>query len=173
MIDDPYMKKMLDDMEMERDYNHMPPIPVVNLETKIVKPSIGGGSSRIVYNSTEAGRVIKEMKGAFPLANFTEYFVWTSIRQSPKWRQVFGEVFAISEDGKLLEMELLPDLASDDWPNLPDFPDFVKDPKSDNFGKTANGVIKIRDFGICNIDFLLNAAEKNHGAVHALRKLGV
>jgi hypothetical protein len=79
---------------MQLDWKGIPAVNAAELRQQILGGAIGSGSSRNVYRSPKPHRVIKESKLAFLLANFAEYYIWDAIRQSPKWKNVFGEVYS-------------------------------------------------------------------------------
>jgi hypothetical protein len=160
-------------LELESQYQHLPDVPIVpdsELENKIRRP-IADGTTRTVFHSSRPGRVIKKIRGSNVRENWKEYELWTAGRQTT-WKSVLGEVFAISQSGNFLEMEYLGDLDEEDWALMPNLPDWLKDPKPKNIGKTVKGEIKSRDFALSNLTLPLGMAEVNVGAVDALKKVG-
>lgn len=87
-----------------------------------------------------------------------EFFVWNAVRSGP-WKDIFGEVLEISEDGKYLMMERLDDVSRDEYAQTPSVPDWANDLQPKNFGKSADGEIKVRDYAMCNISDALNSAK--------------
>ena len=91
-------------------------------------------------------------------ANLFELFVWNAVSGS-KWRAVFGECLAISDNGRYLMMERLDDIKPDDYSKTPNVPVWISDVKPENFGRTKAGLIKIRDYGAAKIGVVLANAE--------------
>lgn len=147
------------------------PLPPIRLERdnyfeNEMEQLIGGGTTREVFKSKMPGMIIKRSKPvqvngelfSFPGSNMREFSVWNAVRQG-EYRELFGEVFAISESGKFLMMETLVDLRKEQWTETPSLPDWASDLKPSNFGINNDGVIKLRDYGMCDISKALNSAK--------------
>jgi hypothetical protein len=116
------------------------------------------GSTREVYDAIgKPDVVIKKTIARTPVTNWREYLVWEAARLG-RWRNVLGEITAISESGSYLMMERLVDLTDADKAKPPDIPYWLNDLKPKNFGKTASGLIKARDYGVVNLGFDLHEA---------------
>ncbi len=126
--------------------------------------AIGGGSSREVFGvKDKPNAVIKKSKPPFIGANMFEFFIWNAVR-SGSWKDVFGEVLEISDDGKYLMMERLDSLSSDEYAQTPSLPEWTNDLKPENFGKGVDGKIRVRDYAMCNISEALNSTNTHRYA---------
>lgn len=103
------------------------------------------GTSRDVYQILgHPDKVLKVAKNSNS-ANWTEFVVWRNLDD----QSYFGEIYSISASGKYLVMELLKDLSGAD--PLPDVLPFMTDTKKNAFGKTVNGEVKVRDYGLIKL----------------------
>jgi hypothetical protein len=144
----------------------LPPItfrPAAEFEKRL-GPEIGAGSSREVFSVKDNPKaVIKRCKLPFIGANMYEFFIWNSVR-SGKWKDVFGEIVEISEDGRYLMMECLEDVKPEEHHLTPTAPDWGQDLQPKNFGKSADGVFKLRDYAMGNLSSVLNSARPHRYA---------
>ena len=79
-------------------------------------------------------------------SNWTEWNLWNQVAET-HLTNVMGRCFAISESGQYLVMERLDDLKPNDKENPVSCPSWVTDRKPSAFGLSANGQIKLRDYG--------------------------
>ena len=99
--------------------------------------------------------VVKQQLIRLPAANLMEWFIWNAVEQSAI-RDHFGQCVSISETGKYLMMERLTDILRSDWPKVPSVPDWLNDRKPSAFGKDKDGRIKVRDFGLVDLNRALD-----------------
>jgi hypothetical protein len=118
---------------------------------------IGRGVTReVCEHATDPTKVVKmihKKHTPIPMANFIEWIIWCSVRETPL-HEIFGECFDISESGDFLIMERLDDISKADWADVPRFPDWLNDRKQSAFGKNANG-IKCRDYALLTLSELV------------------
>jgi hypothetical protein len=116
---------------------------------------IGEGSARRVYGMKKNKElVIKELKTKEQIdskdnSNKQEWEVWNKIRNWQRDSALFGKCERISDSGRYLVMERLNDLTATD--KIPSTPVWLTDRKRENFGKTQDGQIKVRDYGQLDI----------------------
>ena len=136
-----------------------------DLEMEVqIGEQIGHGTSRDVFLAKgDNGVVIKKVHLVTPAANFIEHILWNAVRGT-KYRDTFGRVHAISVSGRYLMMERLGDISKADYRDTPDVPDWFNDNQPSNFGKNANGQIKIRDYAIGNLGSALGGARSSRAA---------
>ncbi len=93
------------------------------------------------------GKVLKVMNrpGNFP--NWAEIVLWQA---SPPSRHYLAEIHSWSWSGKFLVMERLSPITRPDLNGL-QFPAFLNDRKSENFGRSASGTIKALDYAMLDL----------------------
>ncbi|MEH6952642.1 hypothetical protein V4R08_15215 [Nitrobacter sp. NHB1] len=73
------------------------------------------------------------------------------MRLETVFKTKFGQILGISESGRFLMMEKLGDLDDAEYESTSAPPTWLNDVKKNAFGKTADGKIKIRDYGAVEI----------------------
>lgn len=73
-----------------------------------------------------------------------------------KWRDVFGEIKAISETGRYVMMERLLDLSAEEYRRTQSYPDWLRDLKPENIGRAADGKFKVRDYAMTKLGDLFD-----------------
>jgi len=132
---------------------------------------IGEGTGRRVYAVENCkSAVIKESKGPFHYSNFVEWIVWTALHEmgeeimgnekNEDLKHRFAACLSISHSARFLMMERLEELDVTDTIPMQTFPMWLNDKKSNAFGKTAEGQVKVMDYGMINFYQVLNP--KNH-----------
>lgn len=107
---------------------------------------LGKGGSRLVYAvKGDPSVVLKQMKSIYPGTNMIEWLVWCWIKDEEIASQ-FARCINISETGRYLKMERLNILEVCD--KLPKMPEWVTDPKPENFGRTTQGETKMLDYAL-------------------------
>ncbi|KQX38193.1 hypothetical protein ASD04_11270 [Devosia sp. Root436] len=140
-------------------------------------PSLGKGGSRLVHAAL--GRddlVIKESLQPFPSGNFTEWTVWNAVekmaedimgnQQNTDLLTLFARCFSISQNGRYLMMERLLPLEPTDRVPMTKFPQWLTDKKPNAFGRTAEGQIKVLDYGLINFYLALNPKNRNGNSIY-------
>lgn len=97
--------------------------------------------------------IVKQMRHPYPGSNFTEHLIWVAVSETDL-QSIFGRCLSISVSGKFLMMERLDDITKSDWADIPALPDWVTDPKPENFG-ILNSQIKVRDYDTLKFDRLI------------------
>lgn len=127
-----------------------------DVEQLIEQPSFARGTSREAFAvPTDPLIIVKRQIIKFPGANILEWQIWNALK-STGLRDVFGECHSISETGQYLIMERLADIENSDWVNVPKVPQWLNDKKPSAFGKDRNGIIKVRDYGLVDLDRALD-----------------
>nr|WP_314709562.1 hypothetical protein [uncultured Comamonas sp.] len=111
-------------------------------------PRIGRGTTRDVYEIPgHPDKVLKVCSVPSNYSNWAESVIYNS---AGDFQQCLAEVISISWSGKFLVMErLTPGVTANELASeLANFPWFLNDKKPSNFGKTANGKIKMLDFAM-------------------------
>lgn len=127
-----------------------------DLMEALVAEFIGRGGSREVFAvKDDPHTVIKAVHLPFVGANMLEHFLWVGVSET-EHRDIFGCVHAISTTGRYLQMERLDDISTSDYPNVPNIPIWMNDVKPENFGKSADGRVKIRDYAISSLGKILS-----------------
>ncbi|ANL11969.1 MULTISPECIES: hypothetical protein [unclassified Rhizobium] len=134
------------------------------------------GTSRIVFAvHGRSDLVIKESHQPFHHSNFVEWTVWYAIQKmadpeimgnepNSELRQQFAQCFAISHSARFLMMErLLPLELGEAQQFIPKLPSWLNDRKPSALGKTAQGEIKVLDYGAVNFYEVLNPKNKGGG----------
>jgi len=125
------------------------------LQQMLLSP-IGRGGARETYRVTgDPAVVIKKVHLSSPAANFLEWQLWNAVAKTDL-KATFGRCVAISETGRFLMMEYLDDISEEDYAVVPDVPVWFNDRKPSAFGKTKNGIVKIRDYATVNLELVLD-----------------
>lgn len=106
------------------------------------------GSNRDVYEIPDHDdKVLKVMNrpGNFP--NWAEIVLWQTATSS---RVYLAKIHTWSWSGKFLVMERLNPISRTDLTGL-QFPAFLNDRKSENFGRSASGAIKALDYAMLDL----------------------
>ncbi|ANL87046.1 hypothetical protein [Rhizobium phaseoli] len=134
------------------------------------------GGSRIAFAvQGRSDLVIKESYRPFHHGNFTEWTVWCALQTmaqdimgtvpNGELRLQFAPCFAISHSARFVMMERLLPLDSRD--PLEEFvkklPSWLNDKKPSAIGKTAQGDMKVLDYGAVNFYEVLNPKNKTNG----------
>jgi hypothetical protein len=124
----------------------------------IMEPQIGRGGARVTFGvKDDPSVVIKKVHLPFVGANVIEWIIWAAVKDTPLG-MLFGECRSISETGRYLIMERLEDISESDYSSTPTMPNWLNDLKPSNFGKSASGAIKLRDYATIQIGKQLAAA---------------
>jgi hypothetical protein len=91
-------------------------------------------------------KVLKVSNRPGNLANWSEIALY----QSALEKKYFANVISWSWSGKFVVMERLTRVSYDDLIGS-QFPDFLSDRKSENFGRAASGDIKVLDYALPNL----------------------
>jgi hypothetical protein len=130
---------------------HGPVLPDALIEARL-GDRIAAGSFRTAYAfSDDANYVVKCANGAQAGDNQIEWQVWRAVRKTAL-ADSFGRIVAISESGRMLIMEKLDSITPADYALTPSTPAWLADVRPDSFGRSASGVIKLRDFGSLKFD---------------------
>lgn len=109
---------------------------------------IGRGTNRDAYQVKDhPDKVLKVMTLPSSVANWAEIVVYTYSQN----KSYFGEIYSWSLSGRFLVMEKLEDVTANDLA-LHEIPAFVNDKKVSAFGRSADGSIKLRDYGMLTIE---------------------
>ena len=112
------------------------------------------GSSRIVYKYVGRDDLVIKVSISSNVANWTEFLIYSALNELDG-AAIFGAIHAVSASGKYLVMERLDDLLSADLPKRPNYHAWMTDRKPSACGKTADGVVKFRDYALVNVGSLL------------------
>lgn len=131
------------------------------------------GTSRNVHeHKCYSDRVIKVCKpylnDKFSTENnWYEWFIYKGLKNS-KYEKQFAECFDVSETGKYLVMEKLNVCPSNDASMISnmEWPAFLSDRLSHNFGKTGSGEIKCLDYSLVKTEYLLNLKTSNEARAY-------
>lgn len=114
---------------------------------------IGRGTTRDVYGIPgHPDKVLKVCVMPSNLPNWVESVIYHS---AGAYQQYFAPVHSISWSGRFLVMERLNTgvvTAAELSAMRPSFPPFVNDRKPENYGKDVNGLIKMLDYGMLDLD---------------------
>jgi hypothetical protein len=108
---------------------------------------IARGSNRDVYAIPEHDdKVLKVSNRQGNLPNWSEIALY----QSALEKEYFAEIISWSWSGKFIVMERLTPISYNDLIGA-QFPDFLSDRKSENFGRATSGNIKALDYALPNL----------------------
>lgn len=110
------------------------------------------GTTRDVYGIP--GHPDKVLKVCVVPSNQTNWIESVIYANAGRHQSSFAVVHSVSWSGKFLVMQRLEGevKAAELIPALSSFPPFVNDRKPENFGKDANGNIKMLDYGMLDLD---------------------
>jgi hypothetical protein len=107
---------------------------------------IARGSNRDVYEIPEHDMVLKVSNRQANFANWSEITAYSHSKNSA----YLAKVISWSWSGKYLVMEKLSPVTLNDL-NGQQFPNYITDKKPGNFGKDAQGNIKVLDYGMLDL----------------------
>lgn len=140
--------------------SYLKPISDSVCENLLCSEPIGSGSSRKVFLAKDdPSVVIKKASNGNPGTNFTEWFIWNAVKDTDL-ENLFGECLTISETGNFLIMEILNDIAHEDYKMIPELPIWIQDVQPTNIGKDKLGRYKIRDYAMVRIGEVLAKARR-------------
>jgi hypothetical protein len=112
---------------------------------------IGRGTTRDVYGIP--GHPDKVLKVCVVPSNQTNWIESVIFHAAGDYQQSFAAVHSISWSGRFLVMERLTVVTAAELSAArSSFPPFVNDRKPENYGKDANGKIKMWDYGMLDLD---------------------